>query len=444
MKHKTVLITSFFGLISRNILATNTLRILRKKDNLQIVILTPTNKAENYQKLFGGGNVIVEGVDLPKPTKLDKFFNVIFHNLSDTNVWRIHRLVWRKRDKKIITAPLYWLLSKLGYLKIVRSIARRLEYMFLPKNRFAHIFEKYKPDLVFATDVFHPNDLDVMREAKKRKIFILGMVRSWDNIVSKGLNRIIPDRLVVNTPKIKKEAEKYNDIKPDNIDVVGIPHYDFYTPERRMPRNELFKQLNLDPRKKTIFFALPSDIYTQGDPIAKKVVSLLMPMDVQLILRLYIVGSVDLGDIKPIPNKVAIDVPGSGSDFTQADLSAGDAHLADLLYHSDVVVAFASTLAIDAVVFDKPVVFIGFDGKEGRPYWQSLRRYYDYDHQKSILETGGVRLAKDPEELISQIQNYLKDPSLDQEGRKRIIQERCWKLDGRSGERLANVIAKFI
>jgi len=101
-------------------------------------------------------------------------------------------------------------------------------------------------------------------------------------------------------------------------------------------------------------------------------------------------------------------------------------------------------LAIDAVVFNKPVVFIGFDGEPNRPYWKSLRRFYDYDHQRSILQTKGVKLAKSLEELVEQVKEYLNNPSLDEKGRRKIIEERCWSLDGESGERLAGIILNFL
>jgi hypothetical protein len=459
---RTIFITSFFGLIGRNILATDTLKTLRARRDLRIVILASENKKEQYQKQFGGENaepeggaphraaggssgarVLVEGVRISKPSKLEQFFAVLFHHLSDTAAWRIHRLIYRKRTGNYLMFAMYWLISKAGYLKPVRMLARWAENNFLPKNKYREYFEKYKPDMLFATDVFQENDLDVMREAKARRIFTIGMVRSWDNITTKGLNRIIPDRLVVNTEKIEEEAIKYNDIKPEKIDIVGIPHYDAYVRDRRASKEEVFKKLGLDPNKKTIFFAPPSDIYAEGDPITEKIVNALSPLDAQLLLRLYIVGQVNLGDIRPVPARIAIDVPASGSDFAKADLTTGDSHLADLLYHSDVVVAFASTLAIDAVVFGKPVVFIGFDG-DNRPYWKSLSRFYDYDHQKSILKTGGVRLAKNPEKLVQYVKDYLANLKLDESGRNKIIEERCWKLDGKSGERLASVILRQI
>lgn len=438
---RTIFITSFFGLIARNILATDVLKILRTK--AKIVILAPENKKDQYQKQFGEENVIVEGVKIEKPPKLEQLLAVLFHHLSDTAAWRIHRLIYRKRTKNYLMAGIYWLISKLGYLGIVRRMVRWAEFKFLPKNKYSEYFERHKPDLVFATDVFQENDLDVMREAKARGIFTIGMVRSWDNITTKGLNRIIPDKLIVNTEKIKEEAIKYNDVRPEDIFVVGIPHYDAYIRDSRAPKEKLFKELGLDPNKKTIFFAPPSDIYSEGNPVNQKIIENLLPIDAQLLLRLYLVGGVNLGEIEPIANKLAIDDPGSGEDFVKADLTTGDAHLADLLYHSDVVVAFASTLAIDAIVFNKPIVFVGFDGDE-RPYWKSLRRFYDYDHQKSILETGGVRLAKSPEELVNFVKDYLANPKLDEKGRKKIAEERCWKLDGKSGERLAKLINNWL
>jgi len=311
----------------------------------------------------------------------------------------------------------------------------------LPKNRYAAYFEKYQPDLVFATDIFNEHDVQVMRGARARRIKIVAMVRSWDNITSHGLNRIIPDKLIVNTPKVKEEAIRYNDIPAENIFISGIPHYDKYVARLRTSRADLFRKLNLDPNKKTIFFAPPSDLYTEHNPVSLQAVKELRNLDdSQLILRLYMVGGINLGDTRPIPGKIAIDAPPQHINFMTADLAPkDDAHLADLLYHSDVVVAVASTLAIDAATLGKPVVFIGFDGDQ-RPYWKSLRRYYDFDHQRYLLNTGGVKLADNMGELVKYVKDYLNNPSLDMENRKNINEEFCWKLDEKSGERVGNFL----
>lgn len=442
---KTIFITSFFGLIARNILVTDFLKILSFKKNLRIVILVPQEKLDLYSRNFASENIIVEGIPSRVFSRLESLVSSIFLNSSDTSARRIYRLIELKQGKKYLRFLFHWFLSKSSGSVFFRQFLRYSAIKILPKkDRFKILFKKYQPDFIFSTDIFEVDDIDLLCEAKSKKVFTIGMIRSWDNITTKGLNPVVTDKLVVNTPKIKDEALRYCDFKPENIFVVGIPHYDAYVTEKRTPKDVLFKELNFNPAKKTVFFAAPSDIYTQGDPVTEKVVSVLNFLDVQIILRLYIVGSVNLGGIKTVPGKLFIDDPGSGKNFAQADLIGKDARLADLICHSDVVVAFASTLAIDAIVFDKPVVFVGFDGSDKRPYWKSLRRFYDYDHQKSILETGGVILAKTPQELLFNVDKYISDPGLDSEKRKHILDERCWKLDGRSGERLAEIIINIM
>ena len=49
-------------------------------------------------------------------------------------------------------------------------------------------------------------------------------------------------------------------------------------------------------------------------------------------------------------------------------------HLGDTLHHADVVVNVASTISIEACIFDTPVVNINFDGPDDSPYVRSARR----------------------------------------------------------------------
>ena len=59
---KTIFITSFHILISRNIIASPAMDILRRDQNLRIIILVPERKREFFERTFGGGNVIIVGV----------------------------------------------------------------------------------------------------------------------------------------------------------------------------------------------------------------------------------------------------------------------------------------------------------------------------------------------------------------------------------------------
>lgn len=452
---KTIFITAFSGLSARNILSTSILEILGNEPDLRVIVLAPTEKKEMYQRDFAASkkNVVVEGISLKNvamktfnwrtasDSPLEKLFFSLFLNASDTDTRRVYRIDERRGRGFYFGAFFHWVLAKLSNLKIFRTLLRYLDFRLLPKNHFADYFEKYQPTLLFATDVFNEHDVNAMREARARRIKIAGMVRSWDNITSHGLNRIISDKLIVTTENIKREAVRYNDVPADKIFISGVPHYDRYITGKRTPREEFFKSLNLDPNKKTVLFAPPSDLFTENNPISQRVIKELGELEnVQVIVRLYLVGGVNLGNLKPIENKLAIDAPPQSRHFVGVNLAPGeDAHLADLLYYSDVVILFASTLAIDAAVFKKPIVLLGFDG-EPRPHWRSLRKYYDFDHQQYLLKTGGVDLPDNMEELMADVKKYLENPRQNESNREKVVNEFCWKLDGKSGERVANFL----
>ena len=73
-------------------------------------------------------------------------------------------------------------------------------------------------------------------------------------------------------------------------------------------------------------------------------------------------------------------------------------HLGDTLCHADVVVNVASTISIEACIFDTPVVNINFDGPAESPYVTSARRYYSFTHYVNITSRGAVRVAQSPDE----------------------------------------------
>ena len=115
-------------------------------------------------------------------------------------------------------------------------------------------------------------------------------------------------------------------------------------------------------------------------------------------------------------------------------------HLANTMRHSDVVINVASTLAIEAAIFDTPVVNIAFDGETPSDWVRSARRYYRFTHYMNITRHGAVRIAESPEQLIGSVGSYLADPSLDREGRRRVVAEQCQFLDGRAAERVGSYV----
>jgi CDP-glycerol glycerophosphotransferase (TagB/SpsB family) len=109
-----------------------------------------------------------------------------------------------------------------------------------------------------------------------------------------------------------------------------------------------------------------------------------------------------------------------------------------------VVVNVASTIAVEACLTDTPVVNIGFDGDEHRPFLDSAARYYHYTHYRPLVEADAVRVADSPAEMVSSIERYLEAPETDRAGRARAAAELCSYTDGRSAERVAEFVLRQV
>ena len=455
----TIFITCFNGFISRNILSTDAFAILKAggppahnvgearfarkaDDDIRIVIFAPEKRAPTLREEYGDANVLVEGIEISSKTiekPLERFMWVVATNLLRTRTRWVQRRVKLARDGNVADYLLSVAISFLGRFGILRRAYRFVENLVVPGAEFEKFFDTHRPDLLFAADVYTPQDVKLMRCARRRGVPVVGMVRSWDNVTSKTLLSHIPDYMVVNSECVKEEVIRYGGMPSKRIFITGVPHYDRYVSPERVSRERFMKERGLDPNKKMILFATPGDHYLENNPITPLVLESLYNIDANIFVRLPLVGREDLGDYLP-PKNAVFDDPGNYQNFTQVHVTRNaDRHLADCLNASDIVITWASTMILDAAVFDKPIILVDFDATP-RPYHRSIARYYDYAHHQFILKSGGVRLVKSPEELKYWTEQYLVEPSLDKEERKGIVKEYCGEMDGNAGKRLGSFL----
>ena len=123
------------------------------------------------------------------------------------------------------------------------------------------------------------------------------------------------------------------------------------------------------------------------------------------------------------------------------DLPWSEVHeMVRLVGGADVVVSMFSTMQLEAAIYDKPVINVAFDPGSVAINDKSMTEEEAQYHNARVVATGGVQLARSPEHLIACINQYLGDPSLEYEGRKRIRQQECGPLDGKAAERIAGFI----
>lgn len=432
--------------MARNILTTDFLRIVRSWGDVRVILLVPESSVDFYLREFDYPQMAVEGIRHCPLSKISFLFHFLSWNLLSTRSKKIHKLVQLDRDKSYARYIVTSFLALLGTMRIVRAIFRKFDYWFMPRGGFDYLFRKYQPDLVLATDmqdlrVQELCDTSLIREAKRHGIASVGLGRSWDSMTTKGLLRIMPDRLVVQSFAIRDQVAKYHSIDPRNVVVVGTPHYDKYLTDQRISRTDFFNKIGLDPRKRTILLTLPSDIWTGDSALNQFLLKSFSDWGVQTIVRFPIFGQIDIGGFSPPPFMV-FDNPRNADRLEESHLSLNDdERLADLIYHSAMVVTGPSSIVLDAAIFNKPTILIGFDSdNHPRPYYRSVRRYYDYEHQQLVTRAGCLKIAHSFDELSVLANEYLSQPDLGVRERRRIAEGACFKLDGRSGQRLAEVI----
>lgn len=455
---KTIFITSFHAFISKNILNTDVFKILKKRKDLKIVLLVPAILKDFFEINYGSENVIIEGIDLSpsQKSRSDNFFSKAAF-LFIYNHW-----IKRKRWDYVAQNPniynhikYYFLITATFFLsghKIMNRIFRFFNWHFSPNDFYAYYFEKYKPDLIFTSDVYTDFDQALIKEAKMRKIFVVGMVRSWDNNISKGLMRCLPDKLIVNNEVIKKEAIELHNYPEKDIFIGGLPQFDDYLRAPFKSREEFFKSIGGDPNKRTILFSpgwqemsSTNNFICQTLKNAKENGAL--PDDIQFFVRNHPTRPDKTLEKFKNDSDFIVETPGvimkdSGKflEFSMQD----NRHLIDTVYYSDVVVWIVTSIGLDSLVFDKPQIAVDFDGPKLQPYWSSIRRFNDEDHMRPFFKTGAAKLANSANYLIACVKEYLENPSIDREGRKKAMSQQLWRVDGKSSERIANFILSIL
>lgn len=444
---------------ARNVLRTDIFNFLISFSDIRIIFFAPDYMVDEYKKEFKNKKVIFEGMKEPLKyiSKIDAFFGRLSLFYIDSPTGRFLRKQWLFLEKR---QPIRYIFSfflslLMGNIKILRLIARFFDFKFVKDNSVSEFFTRYKPNLVYSPNIISDIDRSFLREAKKKGIKTVGMINAWDNItLAKYPFRILPQKLIVYNEIIKKEAVKYLDIKEKDIFMSGWPHFDHYINSKRISRMEFCKKLGIDPKKRIILFAsigstLNPTEWQVLDMLDKSITDKKLPDNIMIIFRQHPTEKTKMENIKISRNIVIDDSKTiiSSKNKTYSEILKSDMnHLADSIFHSDVTIHTCSTMSIDAAAFDKPIINIAFDGDEKKPFYQSVKRFYEpsHAHYQSIVKSEGVRIAYNMEELIRYISMYLKNPFLDKDGRKRIVDEQCYKLDGQSGKRIGEAIYSFV
>jgi hypothetical protein len=452
---RTIFLTIFEGTEAKNILRTKIFPTIMSQSDIRLVILVKNKeRAEYHRREFNDSRIIYEVVSPPEPQGLDLFFSRLKFTLLRTFTTDFRRRMNFRRYPKYFSY--YWglLLNRVLARPFFLRAARWLDFTLVRNRTYTHLFEHYKPDLVFLANLFEDAEINLLREAKRHSVKTVAMINSWDKTTARCVLRLLPDKLIVWNDSVKDAIIKYDLAKPEDILVSGIPQYDDYfkgSPSigSGTNREDFFRSIKSAGDRKILVYS-PVGATISGDA-DWEVIDMLHRLNdegrfsekVSILVRFPPNDFVDAAELAKRPY-LLYDYPGvrfskkRGIDW---DMSFTELrHLENTLHYMSIMICYASSISVDAAVFDKPVINLFFDIKSPKSHYLSATEYYEFEHYKDAIKTGGIRLVKNETELAEWINKYLKNPALDREGRRRLVGEQCKFTDGGAGSRIGKYV----
>lgn len=447
---KTVFITVGRGFVARNILRSGVLEHLKKRNARVVIFLNDIHGnelPESFRKEFEDEQVSVEIVSPPRLGRLQRRFerytSLLVYNYHNRKVRYL-----RSGTSQVLLWCEWFMLAPLSHLHILKHLVRFFEQRLFENRNYATYFDRYRPDIILSTSAISSFDVAFMKEAKRRSVKTVSMPRGWDNIIS-VLYKVIPDVLVVYNNDMKRDAIRYQRIPEERIRVCGLPQFDWYRKEGVIVSREAYcKSIGLDPARKIIVWG-STGIWTPDDNnIAETLADVVskdnLALPASLLVRPYPMEAKTkrLEHLNRWDN-VFVDTNFTLSDFFRDHTDPSVAEIkqfVNTMYHADAVVTLCSTLSLDALCVDRPVintVFKGFYDKSGRDISYML---YLHDHYRPLFKLGAIALTCDERELIDAINEALLHPERRKEERKAGLEALCYTVDGNASKRIADAV----
>jgi hypothetical protein len=344
----------------------------------------------------------------------------------------------------------------LAFLRMEKLFENQLERLLLNYKRSPEAFSRLQtnlPSVLITTGPHRYEEPAIVLEAKKLGIPVLAFITSWDNLSTKSRTVFKYDGYLVWSKQMEKELRHfYPHSREVPVYVIGAPQFDVFFEERfYQSREEFCAAQGLRADLPIILYALGSPNflpeYSSVSYLAERVARGELG-DVQLLVRPHPIhdNAAESALLRKFAPRVVVQQTGKAGAAVNAR-SQDENQITEWVNsfrHADVVVNLSSTAAVDAAIFDRPVVNLDFDPEPGQPNQALVKDInHNWTHFKPVAESGGLWLVDNLKEMVDAVQAYLKNPELHREGRRWIAEYVCEHLDGLSGERMAQAVIRF-
>ncbi|MBP4137835.1 CDP-glycerol glycerophosphotransferase family protein [Flavobacterium geliluteum] len=339
--------------------------------------------------------------------------------------------------------------------------AEKMQFLSFSKNNvtkeYLELLKKDTPSHLFFTHQRPPYLAPFLYSAIQLKIPAGTFIFSWDNLASKGRMLGNFDYFLVWSQLMKEELLYfYPNVKNENVKIVGTPQFEPYVLSKYESTSEsFFAKFGLDNAKKIICYSCADASIGQNDPLVIKAIAEgirnnEIKHQVQLLVRTS--PAEDDSRFRSIRDEfpgIIWNVPkwiltreNHSENWSQRIPSQEDiSDLRSILENSDLSINMCSTMSLDFMLFDKPVINAVFGNLENGLY--NDQRFLNYDHYKKVVDSNAVMIAKNTKVLIDQINTTLNNPSERMKYRKAMIDLQVGKELVGTSKRIIKVLSEL-
>lgn len=340
-------------------------------------------------------------------------------------------------------------LAKQGRPRLARKLLVRERRMVSNcPQAYKDLLDAYPWSLVLATHIHLHIEVPLVNAAYVRGIPTLGVVNSWDNVY-KGI-RAHPDCALVWSGINKQEMMDFEGYPTQRVLSIGAPAFDcYFSPETLWPREAFCRHFDLDPGRPIILYATIGQ-YAKFfeetyllEVLLRAIREDRFSTRPQIICRLHPLTKQELFESYRTHPDVRLSryehhVPTLNWCPTREETILA----ANLLHHSAVCMTPGSTMALEAAIFDTPVLMPVFNGYQPEVWEDYYARACLAWHFGRLVREEMLPMARTDDEMIDWINRYLADSSLYRDGRERIVKDYVEFTDGKAVERLVEVIGQ--
>ncbi len=345
---------------------------------------------------------------------------------------------------------------------ILKKLFLLLDYLIFFDKNYVDLIKRHNFDAILVLSTIHQEPQMLIRAAQKLKKRVIVIIESWDHPSSKTICLLKhPDLFLVWNDENKKELIKYHNISEEKIKVTGSAYHDIYAGKKTFKgRKSVLNKFGLCESKKTVFLGGSTDSYYPDfewflEEFMEKLQSQEVG-DIQFVVRPHpqVISGYSEGPSFEKLNRLQskypqlyFHVPETVSQTLPVSVDKSDVtNLAELIYHSDVVISFLSTLTIDACLSETPVILVGFDDPNSCFSKRSInsKEVIRFLHQQKLLAESNLPVPPDMDSLVSLCVDYFVKPNLHANRRRKAVKFECGDVDGNAFRRTASEIVAFL